>query len=148
MPTFYEPVTIKVTGDPGYPGLIILDASGQTTNTIEYRDGNGNLLYGQDATGVPASPTPTTVQTLTGNDTLTPTSAVLRTTNAGAVTGAILTPGKDGKFALVINEGTGSVTFAAAGTSNVADGVGSVIAVNTAARFIYNGNTALWYRHA
>jgi hypothetical protein len=65
----------------------------------------------------------------------------------GAVTGVILEAGTaPGQMAVVVNESGNSVAFAAAGTSNVADGVSDVIAGNTARAYIWDGGTALWYR--
>lgn len=72
-----------------------------------------------------------------------------RVAPAGAVTGVILAVGTvPGQILTVINESSAvnTVTFAAAGTSNVADGVSSVIAGLRAARFVWDSGTSLWYR--
>jgi hypothetical protein len=46
----------------------------------------------------------------------------------------------------VINESAFALTFAASGTSHVADGVSDVIPALAARTFTYDGNTSLWYR--
>jgi hypothetical protein len=66
---------------------------------------------------------------------------------ASAATGVILQAGdQNGQMLTVINTGTNSITFAAAATSNVADGVSDVIAGNHAASFRWLSATSLWYR--
>jgi hypothetical protein len=69
-------------------------------------------------------------------------------TPAAARTGMILatrTAGQAGSTFTIINlSGANSITFAASGTSNVADGVSDVIAANTAATYWWSGS--LWYR--
>jgi hypothetical protein len=65
---------------------------------------------------------------------------------AAAVTGIIMNPGTvDGQSLAVINEGAGSITFAASG-SNVADGASDVIPASHASRFIWSTRVALWFR--
>jgi hypothetical protein len=71
--------------------------------------------------------------------------ASVRLNAAATVTGVILAPGTvDGQTITLINEGAGSITFAASG-SNVATGVGSSIEAGTAIRYIWSVRTALWY---
>jgi hypothetical protein len=71
----------------------------------------------------------------------------VRVAPPGIVTGAILQPGTGpGQIVIVVNESGNGITFAAAGTSNVADGTEDVIAGNTAPGFIWDGATGLWYR--
>lgn len=75
--------------------------------------------------------------------------AVARVAPGGAVTGVILQSGSyGGQEVWVVNESTGanSVTFAAAATSNVADGTSSAIAGLTARKFVWDSVTSLWYR--
>lgn len=74
---------------------------------------------------------------------------VARVAPAGAVTGVILAPGTvPGQSIAVINESAAinTVTFAAAGTSNVADGVSAVLAGLRYMEFVWNSVTARWYR--
>ncbi len=74
---------------------------------------------------------------------------VALTTPAAARTGIILGVGTiNGQELTVINQGTAgnSLTMAASGTSNVADGTSDVISNFTAAKFVWNSTAALWYR--
>src|SRR5690349_18485658 len=74
-----------------------------------------------------------------------------RVTAAAAVTGVILQPGTyPGQEVTVVHEGAAAntITMAAAGTSNVADGVGTVIAGLTAKTFVWDSSTKLWYRES
>lgn len=92
-----------------------------------------------------------TVQTLaTGNTVvLTAGQSVARVTAAAAVTGIILTPGlRPGQLICVVHEGAAAntITMAAAGTSNVADGVSDVITGPSARLFMWDSITALWYK--
>lgn len=76
---------------------------------------------------------------------------VARVSPAAAVTGIILQAGTiPGQEVWVVNEAAAanSVTFAAAGTSNVADGAGAAIAGVTARKFVWDSGTSLWYRAA
>ena len=84
-----------------------------------------------------------------GSGAVIPTSAAVsvRVAPPGTVTGAILQAGSGaGPIVVVVNESVNSITFAAAGTSNVADGTADVIAGNTARAYIWDGGTSLWYR--
>lgn len=68
-------------------------------------------------------------------------------TTSGAVTGAILTVGTfDGQRLHLINTSANSITFAAAGTSNVADGTSAVLAANRSMCFVWDATSAKWYR--
>lgn len=72
-----------------------------------------------------------------------------RVNPAAAVTGNILQPGVyPGQIVTVVNEAAAAntVTFAAAATSFVADGVSDAIAGLTARTFIWDSATALWYK--
>lgn len=74
--------------------------------------------------------------------------SVARVAPAAAVTGVILQPGTaDGQVVTVANESASadSVTFAASGTSNVADGVSDVVAGATAHRFVWDAAVSLWF---
>jgi hypothetical protein len=68
---------------------------------------------------------------------------------AGNVTGIVLLGGtSDGQQCTVINESAFTVTFAAAGTSNVADGASDVIAALSSRLFTWDFSTGLWYKAA
>lgn len=76
------------------------------------------------------------------------TSEISRVAPAAAVTGVIVAAGTtNGQSLTIVNESTGasSVTMAIAGTSNVANGVSTVIAGLTAASFVWDSATSLWY---
>lgn len=92
--------------------------------------------------------TPPANQTLTNSATITlPVGINKVVDNGGAVTGIILTAGLyDGQIINIINAAAASVTFAASGTSNVADGTSAVIAANRAITLIWDLGTSLWYR--
>lgn len=76
-------------------------------------------------------------------------AAALRVTTAGNVTGVILAPGVySGQMITVINISANTITFAASGASNVADGTGDVIGAFKAPCFIWDVTTALWYKMA
>lgn len=95
--------------------------------------------------------TPPANQTLTNGATITlPVGINKVVDNGGAVTGIILTAGLyDGQIINIINAAAASVTFAAASTSNVADGTNAVIAANRAISLIWDSGTApsgMWYR--
>lgn len=68
-------------------------------------------------------------------------------TTGGAVTGVVLTAGTyDGQRLNLINTSANSITFAAAGTSNVADGTSAVLAANRSMCFVWEATSARWYR--
>jgi hypothetical protein len=86
---------------------------------------------------------------ITNGQTISTANTVTRVSPGGAVTGIILQSGlAAGQEVTVINESVAAntVTFAAAGTSHVADGVTSVIAGLRCAKFTWSAATSLWYR--
>jgi hypothetical protein len=139
-----------------FRGIVVSDGGGITSDNGNFStDGNGNLTilgnakFGQlqmaQATG--------TVQTLaTGNTVNIPANvSAIRVTAAAAVTGIIIpaATGAPGAMLCVIHEGAAAntITFAASGTSNVADGASDVITGPSAALFIWDNVTLLWYRN-
>jgi hypothetical protein len=109
----------------------------------------GSYLY-RVSGGVAGSAVPPVASSvpITGG-TLTPAgySSSMIVAPAAAITGVILAAGTvDGQTVIIINNSANSITFAAAGTSNVADGTGSVIAANTAAMFVWAATPARWFR--
>lgn len=69
---------------------------------------------------------------------------------AGAVTGLIMAPGQyHGQTIIVENDAVAAntMTFAASGTSNVADGVSAVITGPAQKMFVWNAVTSLWYHN-
>ena len=84
--------------------------------------------------------------TTSGTITL-PTGKTKLLTTAGAVTGVILTAGTyDGQELVLVNTSANSITFAAAGTSNVANGVSAVIAALTRMTLVWDATSARWYQ--
>lgn len=130
-------------------GSISSDGGNFTTNGAGVLTVAGIVTTGNVASGtVTWTTTGATQQTLaTGNTvTITAGTIVQKTTNAGAVTGIIMPAGTvDGQVVAVENNSANSVTFAAAGTSRVADGASAVIAANRTTIFIWDNNAALWF---
>jgi hypothetical protein len=106
-----------------------------STRTVELS--NGTISTAQSATA-PATAT---------NGTITTSGVgVARVAPAGNITGVILQAGTlAGQEVVVVNESAFTVTFATAGTSNVADGVSAVIAANRAMFFVWDSSTSKWY---
>jgi hypothetical protein len=62
------------------------------------------------------------------------------------VTGVIMQTGFNGQVSTVINASNFTITCAASGTSNMADGTSAIIAPNRCMFMIYDEVTSLWYR--
>lgn len=93
--------------------------------------------------------TPALVQALTGSaqTIFTAYATLTRVTPTGSFTGEILAAGQySNQRVTVVNASAFTVTFAASATSHVADGVADVIAANTAATYVWDTGTSLWYR--
>ena len=76
-------------------------------------------------------------------------TGVSRVNPTAAVTGVFLGVGVyAGQIVTVINESAFSITFAASGSSTVADGVADVIPALTARGFVWDSGAALWFRLA
>lgn len=86
--------------------------------------------------------------TITGG-TITTAGVVVAISNpAGAITGVIMAPGTvDGQIVVVINAAAAAntITMAAAATSNVANGVATVLTGLRAHVFVWSAATSLWY---
>lgn len=143
--TALNTVTFAAAGTSNVAGGVGVVIPGQTAATFVWR---GTLWYPDALASLPvvsASAVITSTQTIA-----TAGVTVARVAPAAAVTGIILAQGTfNGQQVTVVNEGTGtaSVTFAAAGTSFVADGVSAVISANTAKTFTYDTGTSLWYHN-
>ncbi len=117
-------------------------------------DSGTNLWYSvsQNTNGTEVVAQSASAPAITNGNTITTTGVgVARVAPGGAVTGIILQSGVfPGQEVWVVNEATGAntVTFAAAGTSNVADGASAALAGLTARKFVWDGATSLWYRAA
>lgn len=109
-------------------------------------DGNGNLTTG----AIFFFQTTGTAQSVTtgGTISLAPGVTIQRLTTAGAVTGVIMPAGTaNGQHVMLFNTSGNTITFAAAGTSRVADGASAVIAANTMKTFAWDGVGNLWYHN-
>ena len=94
------------------------------------------------------TPTQGTVVTLITGNTIVTNNPVVRVTAAAAVTGIIVTPGTvPGQILTIIHEGAAAntITMAAAGTSNVANGVSCIITGPAQKILVWDNVTALWY---
>ena len=75
--------------------------------------------------------------------------SVLRVTETANITGLVLGAGVyGGQLFTLVNESAFTITFAASGTSHVADGVSDIIPATAARTFVWDSGTALWYRLA
>jgi hypothetical protein len=133
-----------------------------STGPFFYSSGYGYLLaepYIFDLTGVseyvktPALvQAPASAQALSNSTAITVNTAygLIPLTASAAVTGITMpTSGlQSGQTVTLVNQSAYSITFAASGTSNVADGTSDVIAAATSAVYSWDGNTSLWYRVA
>jgi hypothetical protein len=84
-----------------------------------------------------------------GGGTIATNISVSRVSPAAAVATVILAVGTvAGQALTVVNEAiaANTVTFDTAGTSNVADGASTIIVGLSAARFVWDTGTSLWYR--
>ncbi len=125
--------------DAGYPGAVFVGgeagfAPGAAANT-------GGALIQSPTPRSGVSPTIANSGTITHNN-----CGVAKVTNGGATTGNIIQAGSyDGQLLIVLNEGSGSVTMAAAGTSNVLQGTGAVIPATAASIFVWNTTNSRWH---
>lgn len=143
-----------ISGNVNYPTIegnsYDTSAGGTITNQIANagpalgasRNENGLLALG-DVAFAAALATSGTISTATPFSRVAP---------AAAVTGVILQPGTfRGQMCFVENNSGAlgnTITFAAAGTSNVADGATAVIPGLAGRLFVWDASTSLWYRAA
>lgn len=139
-------VTFAVSGTSNVADGVSRAIPGLTAVAFVW-DGTTSLWYRKHAVTVPTV-SATAVATATSGTIATAALDVSRVSPVAAITGVILAAGTaSGQNVTVINEATGanSVTFAVAGTSNVANGTSTVIAGLTAATFVWDAGTSLWY---
>lgn len=149
-------VTVKVSGQTGfviaqgYRARAWCDGTDIRRGSIDHTNANGVILADTILSGKVSSPPATAQNLATGNTITLPTGGDTKplTATGGAVTGIILTAGTvDGqKLTLFNKEASNSITFAAAGTSNVADGTSAVIAALRAMTLIWDQVSSRWYR--
>ena len=148
-------MTLEGTVSPGGSTTYKISVANGTNTTGVIKAATPNNSAGNNAGTLVAIPVfgysqSSTAPAVATSGTIT-TSGVTsaRVSPSGAVTGVIL---QAGTFAaqevIVVNEAVGAntVTFAASGTSNVADGTSDVIAGLTARKFVWDTGTSLWYR--
>ncbi len=140
-----------------FRNLVVTDGGNIISDNGHFStDGAGNILAtsvvvtGTSAFGAVQVTSTSSSQTLVNGSTITVpanTGAVLITC-AAAVTGIIMPTLTltDDQELWVINTGANNATFAAAGTSHVADGVADTITGGVAAKMIWDHTTNLWYR--
>lgn len=141
-------------------GAFNIDAigAGAGSNNMILRSGGNIVMYGSTSGIVMGYATqfngaissiPATVQDIaTGNTIALPTTFNKRlTATAGAATGVIMTAGTvDGQTIQLFNvHATNLITFAAAGTSNVADGVSTTIPALTGIKLVWDTTSSRWY---
>lgn len=129
-------------------GALTITATGQAITATSGQTSLQNVVTQNIST---AQQTGTVTTLSTGNTITIGTSGgngVLRVTAAAAVTGIILSAGtRAGQVVTVVHEGAAgnTITFAASGTSNVADGASDVITGPSARSFVWDSVTSLWY---
>lgn len=127
--------TLTVIGDSTL-GNVAAGGTLAVTGTATF---NGGTYFSHTSAAVPTN----------GSTIATGGVTVSRVNPAGSVTGVILQAGNAaGQKVVVINESSNTVTFAAAGTSNVANGTSMVIGATEAAAFYWNTGTSRWYHAA
>lgn len=75
---------------------------------------------------------------------------IARVNPAAAVTAVVMAPSRGNQFVTVVNEAAAAntIAFDVAGTSNVADGAGTVLAGLTARSFVWDSTARRWFRVA
>ena len=128
--------------------LVITDGGNLSSDNGNFStDGNGNVSIGTLKEAVNQG----TAQALsTGNTiTLPANTGIVRVSAAAAVTGIILPAGTiDGQTITVIHisAAANTITFAASGTSHVADGASDVITGPSCRVFKWSAQDSLWYK--
>ena len=134
--------------DSGYNAgnILYVDSGGNTIlqahptlNVIELVDSSGNVIFStSQSASAPALATGDTITTIG--------VGMARVAPTGNVTSVILQAGvTKTQEVLVVNESSFTITFAAVGTSNVADGISAVIAANRSMFFTWNSVQSKWY---
>lgn len=151
-----QEVTVVNNGALGSNVVFATDATSNVTNGLTtVIQGLSSMRFIWDSVGLrwnaqlPSGlESATAVVIINGNTIATAGLKVSRVAPGGAVTGIILAAGTyPTQEITVVNESTAanSVTFAAVGTSFVADGVSSVIAGLNARRFQWDSATSTWF---
>lgn len=116
--------------------LVAGPAEAQRTRT-DIDSGSNALLLGRIASTITVIATDGTIPARGGS--------AVRVEATANVTGVILQKGfRSGQVLIIMNTGAGTVTFAAAATSNVSYGTSSVIQARAAAAFVWDDASDFW----
>lgn len=131
-------VTVGIAGPPGPPG-----PPGTSGNNGTSGINGTNGVHGINWLPVESATSPVLVN---GDIITTSGVTVSRVSPSANVTGIIMAIGTvPAQQVVVLNEGAGAITMAAAGTSHVAVGIQSVIPSLTHVQFVWSAGTSLWY---
>lgn len=137
---------VNLFGSGASTPVAVTASGGDTDISIKLQPKGAGVIQ---TTGPLAPWQSTSAPALATGGTITTTSiGVARVAPTGAVTGIILQAGTvAGQQVTVVNEAAiaNTITFAVAGTSNVADGVATPIAGLVARSFTWDSATSLWY---
>jgi hypothetical protein len=134
---------LVIFANSGTQSAPLIDIQNSSFADVFTVDKTGNTMHaGMISTGQSASaPALATSGTIT-----TASIGEARVAPTGNVTGIIMQAGTvAGQECVVTNESAFTVTFAAVGTSNVADGVSAVIAANRCMFFKWDSSVSKWY---
>jgi len=143
-------LNLNTTFGTGFARLLSDDEAEIIALQVEGEEGYSTVWQASTTALVVTGPVgQSVVLETTGGTIATAGLAVSITAPAAAASGSILQAGQvDGQTVTVINPSANSITFAIAGTSNVADGVSDVIATLTARRYCWSAAASRWYRCA
>ncbi len=135
----YAPSSFAVLNGRAFSGYS--DAGVTLKMLFDMNTGNitasGNLAVGQSASAPALAASGTIATANLGESRVAPTANVASIVlAAGTVAGQEVS---------VVNQSAFTITFAASGTSNVADGVSAIIAANRKMDFTWNSANSLWY---
>lgn len=139
-----------IIGDNLASALEVREASTSYLTCVTTNSAEKVLVSQRLDVGAPLSTPMTAAQDIaTGNTITLPTTGFFKSLDAtaGAATGVILTVGTvAGQMLVLCNKhATNAITFAAAGTSNVANGASASIPALTAKFFSWNATESRWF---
>lgn len=135
------------------PNALFSGDTGDAVSGLQWQSPPGTVLASLDGTGffMPhafAAGSVGTLQTLDTGGTITADGVLvtpLTQSSAANKSGIILFQPTTNLFKLFVNRGANSFTFAAAGTSFVANGTGAIIPALCAMWMFYDVSSSLWY---
>lgn len=143
-----EPFTVsnKSSSPNNFSMIGVIYGDSVLASSLNYYDGVPNFFPSGIGIGSYAAATSVTAN---GQSITTTTTPYVPLTCSASFTGLILSAGFwDGQLLALTNQGTGTLTFAASGTSNVADGTADVLPPGVTGFYIYDAEDSLWYRTA